>query len=174
MSTDWPGTFEQRQERREQVIGELFLPMWKSEAEETTHWVHQVRERTPRRDAWIWAKRHRDRSGNIDIARAQIAGRVLLAMMARAERPAEAWFTEAARYDDAAESAQRIVRYLRERLAAADDPRSFGVPLRRTAGTGAAPLWRYRVGGWRIVARIEDDVLRVLVLRIAHRREVYR
>ena len=36
------------------------------------------------------------------------------------------------------------------------------------------PLWRYRVGGWRIVARIEDDVLRVLVLRIAHRREVYR
>ena len=49
-----------------------------------------------------------------------------------------------------------------------------GSPLRRTAGTGAALLWRYRVGGWRIVARIEDDVLRVLVLRIAHRREVYR
>ena len=70
--------------------------------------------------------------------------------------------------------AQRIVRYLRERLAAADDPRSFGTPLRRTAGTGAMPLWRYRVGGWRIVARIEDEVLRVLVLRIAHRREIYR
>ena len=31
-----------------------------------------------------------------------------------------------------------------------------------------------RVGGWRIVARIEDDVLRVLVLRTVHRREVYR
>ena len=70
--------------------------------------------------------------------------------------------------------AQRIVRYLRERLAVADDPRSLGGPLRRTAGTGAAPLWRYRVGGWRIVARIEDDVLRVLVLRIVHRREAYR
>ena len=70
--------------------------------------------------------------------------------------------------------AQRIVRYLRERLAVVDDPRSLGMPLRRTAGTGAAPLWRYRVGGWRIVARIEDDVLRVLVLRLAHRREVYR
>ena len=50
-----------------------------------------------------------------------------------------------------------------------DDPRSLGVPLRRTTGTGAATLWRYRVGGWRIVARIEDDVLCVLVLRIAHR-----
>ena len=70
--------------------------------------------------------------------------------------------------------AQRIVRYLRERLAVADDPRSLGAPLRHTAGTGTVPLWRYRVGGWRIVARIEDDVLRVLVLRIVHRREVYR
>ena len=70
--------------------------------------------------------------------------------------------------------ARRIVRYLRERLAVADDPRNLGAPLRRTAGTGAAPLWRYRVGGWRIVARIGDDILRVLVLRIAHRREVYR
>jgi len=70
--------------------------------------------------------------------------------------------------------AQRVVRYLRERFAVAEDPRSLGVPLRRTAGTGAAPLWRYRVGGWRIVALIEDDVLRVLVLRVAHRREVYR
>ena len=70
--------------------------------------------------------------------------------------------------------AQRIVRYLRERLAVADNPRSLGAPLRRTVGTGAAPLWRYRVGGWRIVARIEDDVLRVLVLRIAHHREIYR
>ena len=41
---------------------------------------------------------------------------------------------------------------------------------RRRRHTGAAPPWRYRVGDcWRIVARIEDEVL-----RIAHRREVYR
>ena len=52
-------------------------------------------------------------------------------------------------------------------------PREAAAVHRRyrcTAGIGAAPLWRYRVVGWRI----EDDVLRVLVLRIAHRREVYR
>lgn len=35
-------------------------------------------------------------------------------------------------------------------------------------------LWRYRVDDWRIVVRIEDDILRVLVVRVAHRREVYR
>ena len=70
---------------------------------------------------------------------------------------------------------RRITLFLRERLGAMDDPRGLGTPLR---GAGrrheAAPLWRYRVGDWRIVVRIEDEVLRVLVLRIAHRREVYR
>lgn len=71
--------------------------------------------------------------------------------------------------------ARRITLFLRERLGVMDDPRSLGAPLR---GAGrrheAVPLWRYRVGDWRIVVRIEDEVLRVLVLRIAHRREVYR
>ena len=62
-----------------------------------------------------------------------------------------------------------ILRYLRERIATADDPRRFGKPL---AGelTG---LWRYRVGDYRLVVTFEDDRLIVLVLRVAHRREVY-
>ncbi len=34
--------------------------------------------------------------------------------------------------------------------------------------------WRVRVGDYRIVYEIDDDVLLVLVLRIAHRRDVYR
>ena len=71
--------------------------------------------------------------------------------------------------------AHRITQFLRERLAVMDDPRTLGAPLRSPrSGPGAAPLWRYRVGDWRIVVRIEDEVLRVLVLRIAHRRDVYR
>ena len=71
--------------------------------------------------------------------------------------------------------ARRVMRFLRERLAKMEDPRGLGKPLRSpTSGPGAAPLWRYRVGDWRIVVRIEDEVLRVLVLRVAHRREVYR
>ena len=71
--------------------------------------------------------------------------------------------------------ARRITLFLRERLGVMDDPRSLGTPLRSPGSSpGATPLWRYRVGEWRIVVRIEDEVLRVLVLRIAHRREVYR
>ena len=73
------------------------------------------------------------------------------------------------------EIARRITRFLRERLAQMDNPRVLGAPLRNpTGGPGAVPLWRYRVGDWRIVVRIEDEILRVLVLRVAHRREVYR
>ena len=36
-----------------------------------------------------------------------------------------------------------------------------------------AGLLRYRVGDWRVVYRIDDPSNRVLVLSIAHRREVY-
>lgn len=35
-------------------------------------------------------------------------------------------------------------------------------------------LWRYRVGGYRIVADIEDDVLVILVVDVDHRSKVYR
>ena len=56
-----------------------------------------------------------------------------------------------------------------------DHPRKLGAALRSPrSGPGATPLWRYRVDDWRIVVRMEDEVLRVLVLRIAHRRKVYR
>ena len=39
---------------------------------------------------------------------------------------------------------------------------------------GSAGEWRIRVGDYRIVYEIHDDRLLVLVVRAAHRREVYR
>ena len=66
--------------------------------------------------------------------------------------------------------AARIVRTLEERIAGADDPRALGAPL-----TGDhAGFWRWRIGDYRVVARIEDERVTVLVVRVAHRREVYR
>lgn len=35
-------------------------------------------------------------------------------------------------------------------------------------------LWRYRVGDMRVICQIEDQVLRVLVLRLGKRSEIYR
>ena len=64
---------------------------------------------------------------------------------------------------------QRVLRYLREKIATPDDPRRFGKAL-----TGdLRGLWRYRVGDVRIIASIQDQTVTVLVLRVAHRREVY-
>ena len=62
-----------------------------------------------------------------------------------------------------------ILRYLRQRIATAEDPRRFGKPL-----TGDLKgLWRYRIGNYRIVASIEDDRFVVLIVTVGHRREVY-
>lgn len=65
----------------------------------------------------------------------------------------------------------RILRFLHRRLASAEHPRQLGKPL---TGSRSGKLWRYRVGDYRIIVDIQDDVLTVLVVRIAHRREVYR
>lgn len=67
--------------------------------------------------------------------------------------------------------AKRIVVFLRDRLAQLEDPRSIGEALK---GSSLGEFWKYRVGDYRIISSIEDDVLRVLVVRIGHRKEVYR
>jgi mRNA interferase RelE/StbE len=64
---------------------------------------------------------------------------------------------------------QAILKYLRQRIAGPEDPRRFGKPLRRAL----AGLWRYRVEDYRIICRIEDDRVVVLVLHVGHRREIY-
>ena len=57
-----------------------------------------------------------------------------------------------------------------DEIAKLEDPRSRGKAL---VGN-LAGLWRYRVGDYRIICDIEDDVLVVLVVDVAHRGSVYR
>jgi mRNA interferase RelE/StbE len=64
---------------------------------------------------------------------------------------------------------QLIQKYLRERIATADDARRFGHALT----PDLKGLRRYRVGDYRIVASIEEDRFVVLVVTVGHRREVY-
>ena len=66
--------------------------------------------------------------------------------------------------------ARRISTYLRERIATADKPRDLAKSLQGEL----RQYWRFRVGDYRLVCDIQDDVLRVLVIRIAHRKHVYR
>lgn len=67
--------------------------------------------------------------------------------------------------------ARRIIKVLRERISVLDDPRSIGAAL---SGSRFGDLWKYRVGDYRIIAHIEDTTVTILVVRIGHRREVYR
>lgn len=67
--------------------------------------------------------------------------------------------------------AKRIVTFLRERVAMLDDPRSIGEALK---GSRLGEFWKYRVGDYRIITSIEDGVMRILVLKVGNRREVYR
>lgn len=63
---------------------------------------------------------------------------------------------------------QRILRFLRDRVT--DDPRSVGEPLKGEL----SDFWKYRVGSYRLYADIRDENVTVLVVKVGHRRHVYR
>ncbi|MGH8225761.1 MAG: type II toxin-antitoxin system RelE family toxin [Gammaproteobacteria bacterium] len=69
------------------------------------------------------------------------------------------------------ENARRIIKFLRERIAALDDPRSIGEALH---GERLGEFWKYRSGDYRIIASIKDKLVTIRVIRIGHRRDVYR
>ncbi len=66
---------------------------------------------------------------------------------------------------------QRILKFLYERVAPLDDPRSIGEALK---GSQLGEFWKYRVGDYRIISRIEDGELCILVVRLGNRRDVYK
>jgi len=60
---------------------------------------------------------------------------------------------------------------IRRRIdALADDPRGPGVKKLQ----GADDLYRVRAGDYRVIYQIQDDVLLVLVVRVGHRKDIYR
>lgn len=67
--------------------------------------------------------------------------------------------------------ARRILAFLHDRVLARDDPRGVGQALK---GSELGELWKYRIGDYRVIGAIEDSVLRVLVVRVGNRKDVYR
>jgi mRNA interferase RelE/StbE len=67
-------------------------------------------------------------------------------------------------------TARRIVDFMNERIAGLDDPRSTGKALTGPLGG----FWRYRVGDCRVICDIHDGALRILVVQVGNRREIYR
>lgn len=69
------------------------------------------------------------------------------------------------------ETRRHILRFLHERVAVLDDPRAIGEALK---GSRLGEFWKYRVGEYRVIARIEDATVCIFVVRVGNRREVYR
>jgi mRNA interferase RelE/StbE len=70
-----------------------------------------------------------------------------------------------------AQHARRHLKFLHARVTKLDDPRSIGQPLQ---GSRLGEFWKYRVGVYRQICKIEEDRLIVLVLRAGRRKEIYR
>ena len=62
-----------------------------------------------------------------------------------------------------------LVECIEKNLVDCENPRVHGKPL----SANRAGQWRYRVGDYRIIDKIEDDKLIILVIAIGHRKEVY-
>lgn len=68
------------------------------------------------------------------------------------------------------QTARRILDFMDERIARLQNPRSRGKALIGPLGS----LWRYRVGNCRVICDIQDAHVRILVVQLGHRREIYR
>ncbi|MCU9974400.1 type II toxin-antitoxin system RelE/ParE family toxin [Mobiluncus mulieris] len=66
-------------------------------------------------------------------------------------------------------AARRVESYVNE-LSSLNDPRQRGKALTGVFGG----LWRYQVGDYRVICKIIDGELTVIVIRIAHRSRAYR
>ncbi len=67
------------------------------------------------------------------------------------------------------EPARKIIEFLDERVLENNNPREFGKALKGELNE----YWRYRVGNYRILCEIIDNRCIVLVVKTAHRRDVY-
>ncbi len=79
--------------------------------------------------------------------------------------------------DEALKELKKLDRYtvklidswIRKHLEFADDPRVTGKPLK----ANQAGKWRYRIGDYRMLCKIDDGILLILVIKIGHRKDVY-
>jgi mRNA interferase RelE/StbE len=62
--------------------------------------------------------------------------------------------------------AKRIRLFLEQKLSVLENPRALGKKLVNEE------FWRYRVGDFRLLTHIDDDQILILIVEVAHRREV--
>ncbi len=66
--------------------------------------------------------------------------------------------------------AKLIIAYIRKNLTNCENPRNLGKALQGNL----SDKWRYRVGDYRILAKIEDEKILISIIEVAHRKEIYK
>ncbi len=66
---------------------------------------------------------------------------------------------------------KRIFKFLDERVKFTANPRSWGESLR---GSELGKFWKYRIGDYRLICHIEDETVTITIVKLGHRREIYR
>ncbi len=62
-----------------------------------------------------------------------------------------------------------ILSWIKTNLVNCKNPRQYGKAL----SGDKKGYWRYRVGAYRIISRIDDDKLIIIMINISHRKDVY-
>ncbi|MBP6218638.1 MAG: type II toxin-antitoxin system RelE/ParE family toxin [Oligoflexales bacterium] len=65
---------------------------------------------------------------------------------------------------------KRLLSFL-TRIEKLDDPRSVGEALK---GSSLNTFWKYRVGDFRLICEIRDATILIIVVKVGHRKDIYR
>ncbi|MCL2426814.1 MAG: type II toxin-antitoxin system RelE/ParE family toxin [Oscillospiraceae bacterium] len=65
---------------------------------------------------------------------------------------------------------KRLLKWLNTNISDCDNPRLFGRALEGELGN----FWRYKIGKYRIIAEIKDDIFTVTVVKTGKREDVYK
>ncbi|MBQ6774673.1 MAG: type II toxin-antitoxin system RelE/ParE family toxin [Synergistaceae bacterium] len=65
---------------------------------------------------------------------------------------------------------KRIYSWINKNLEGCEDPREHG----KTLNGKLKDKWSYRVGNYRIIAKIQDDKVIILITDVGHRKEIYK
>ncbi len=63
-----------------------------------------------------------------------------------------------------------IISYIKKKLVNTENPRQYGKALQGMHND----KWRYRVGNYRLLAKIQDEKVLITLVEIGHRKDVYK
>lgn len=62
-----------------------------------------------------------------------------------------------------------IISFIEDKLLDCENPRAYGKALQGNLSN----IWRYRIGDYRVLAKIQDHVLVITVVEVGHRKNIY-